>query len=146
MRRALLGILSMKRNFGLIGCLEFLGMLVVLVVLVVSAFRRSVVSRLWRKGPKPLASSLSLATGVVYDISRSKQQLVLENALLRQQLIVLRRQINRLQLNNADRALLVLLASRLRSWKEALLIVQPDTLLRWHRKGFRLPPILEGKV
>ena len=33
---------------------------------------------------------------------------------------------------------MVLLASRLRTWKDALLIVKPDTLLRWHRQGFRL--------
>lgn len=32
----------------------------------------------------------------------------------------------------------MLLASKLRTWKSALLIVQPDTLLRWHRQGFRL--------
>jgi transposase InsO family protein len=34
--------------------------------------------------------------------------------------------------------LLVLLASRVRTWRHALLIVQPETLLRWHRQGFRL--------
>jgi putative transposase len=33
--------------------------------------------------------------------------------------------------------LLVALASRLRAWKQALLIVQPDTLLRWHRDLYR---------
>jgi transposase InsO family protein len=32
----------------------------------------------------------------------------------------------------------VLLASRLRAWRQTLLIVQPETLLRWHRQGFRL--------
>ena len=37
-----------------------------------------------------------------------------------------------------DRVLLVLLASRVRAWRQALLIVQPETLLRWHRQGFRL--------
>jgi hypothetical protein len=37
-----------------------------------------------------------------------------------------------------DRGVLVLLASRLRTWREALLIVKPDTLLSWHRQGFRL--------
>ncbi len=63
---------------------------------------------------------------------------MLENALLRQQVIVLRRQINRPQFTNTDRALLVLLASRLQMWKSTLLIVRPDTLLRWHKAGFRL--------
>ncbi len=62
----------------------------------------------------------------------------MENALLRQQLIVLRRQVKRPQLTPTDRALLVLLASKLRAWKSALFVVQPDTLLRWHRQGFRL--------
>jgi len=38
----------------------------------------------------------------------------------------------------ADRTLLVSLASRVRLWRHARLIVQPDTLLRWHRQGFRL--------
>ncbi len=39
---------------------------------------------------------------------------------------------------NTDRMLLVLLARMVRAWKQALLIVQEETLLRWHRQGFRL--------
>jgi putative transposase len=42
------------------------------------------------------------------------------------------------KLTPKERGLLVLLASSLRGWKEALLIVKPDTLLKWHRQGFRL--------
>jgi putative transposase len=38
----------------------------------------------------------------------------------------------------SDRLWLVLLASRVKNWVEALLIFKPDTLLRWHRQGFRL--------
>jgi putative transposase len=34
--------------------------------------------------------------------------------------------------------LLVLLARMVRTWKQALFIVQPETLLRWHRQGFKL--------
>ncbi|MHB8630187.1 MAG: transposase [Aggregatilineales bacterium] len=37
-----------------------------------------------------------------------------------------------------DRCLLVILASRVRQWKNALLVVHPETLLHWHRQGFRL--------
>ena len=85
---------------------------------------------------KPLTSSLVL--GSVQDLARSKPQLVAENALLRQQLIVLNRSVKRPRLTAVDRALLVLLASRVRGWKAALLIIKPDTLLRWHRAGFRL--------
>ncbi len=54
------------------------------------------------------------------------------------QLVVLQRQSKRPQITNTDRTILVLLAARLRTWKNALLIVKPDTLLRWHRAGFRL--------
>ena len=71
------------------------------------------------------------------DLARTKPQLLAENAFLRQQLLVLRRQVRRPRCTPADRALLVLLASRLRTWRHALLLVQPDTLLRWHRQLFR---------
>jgi putative transposase len=64
--------------------------------------------------------------------------LLLENALLRQQLAILGRAAKRPRLTALDRGLLVLLASRLRSWSQALVIVQPATVLRWHRQGFRL--------
>lgn len=70
------------------------------------------------------------------DLTRSRQELVLENMLLRQQLIVLKRQMKRPALSWRDRTLLVLLSSRLRTWKQALVIVQPETVLRWHRDLF----------
>jgi transposase InsO family protein len=41
-------------------------------------------------------------------------------------------------LTDTDRSLLVLLAHRVPAWKNAVLIIQPNTLLRWHRQGFRL--------
>jgi putative transposase len=72
------------------------------------------------------------------DATRSKSELMLENALLRQQLIVLDRQVERPQLSWRERGIIVLLASKLRNWKGALFIVQPDTVLRWHRDLFRL--------
>jgi hypothetical protein len=64
--------------------------------------------------------------------------LILENAFLRQQMIILSRQPKRPALSWRDRTTLVLLASKLRAWQASLLIVQPDTLLRWHRDLFRL--------
>ena len=78
-----------------------------------------------------------VAVGTLADLARSKPALVAENALLRHQLAVLRRGVRRPRCTPADRALLVLLASRVRAWRSALLIVQPDTLLRWHRQLFR---------
>jgi hypothetical protein len=71
------------------------------------------------------------------DVTRSRTDLIVENALLRQQLIVLRRQVKRPQLTRVDRIRLVLLARCTRFWLQALHIVQPDTLLRWHRDLFR---------
>jgi putative transposase len=56
----------------------------------------------------------------------------------RQQLIILRRQVKRPACTKTDRMLLVLLARLVRTWKQALFIVQPETLLRWHRQGFQL--------
>jgi hypothetical protein len=77
--------------------------------------------------------SHDLVLNAAMDLTRSKQELLLENLLLRQQLIVLKRQVKRPALTWRDRALFVLLASKLPTWKAALAIVQPDTLLRWHR-------------
>jgi len=79
-----------------------------------------------------------LVSGTLADLVRSKPALIAENALLRQQIIILRRSVKRPRCTPTDRTLLVLLASRVRLWRQALLIVQPDTLLRWHRQGFRL--------
>jgi putative transposase len=75
--------------------------------------------------------------GTLADLIRSRPELIAENALLRQQLLVLRRSVNRPRCTATDRRLLVLLASRVQAWRQALLIVQPDTLLRWHRQLFR---------
>jgi putative transposase len=79
-----------------------------------------------------------LAVGAAFDLTRSRSELMAENALLRQQLIVLKRQIKRPQLTQHDRLRLVFLASLVQRWKEALIIVKPDTLVKWHRQGLRL--------
>jgi len=88
--------------------------------------------------------------GVAGDLVRSRADLIAENAFLRQQLIVLQRGGSRPKLKNSDRIKLVLIAKRAQGapgstiarimpfWKHALLIVQPDTLLRWHRELFRI--------
>jgi hypothetical protein len=69
-------------------------------------------------------------------VVRSRAQLLTENALLRQQLIILRRSVKHPAVTPTDRALLVLLAGQVRTWRQSLLLVQPETLLRWHRAGF----------
>src|SRR5690349_21094661 len=91
-----------------------------------------------RRVTQPICRSFLAATrpvraphvaDAIIDLARSKPELILENALLRQQLIILQRGVKRPRCTPTDRALLVLLASRLRTWRAALLIVQPDTLL-----------------
>jgi putative transposase len=80
----------------------------------------------------------SLATGLATDLVRRRTDLLLENAFLRQQVIVLSRATKRPAFTPWDRGLLILLASRLCTWASALLAVQPATLLRWHREGYGL--------
>ncbi len=79
-----------------------------------------------------------LGLGVLADQCRSRQELVAENQLLRQKVILLRRQIVKPKLGPRDRVRLVLLASRTKTWVSATLLVKPETILRWHREGFRL--------
>lgn len=71
-------------------------------------------------------------------LTRSRSELMIENLLLRQQLLALQRQTKSPRLVSRDRIFMVLFASRLRNWRDSLLIIQPDTLLRWHRDLFRL--------
>jgi transposase InsO family protein len=85
-----------------------------------------------------LPTAGSRVGSMVGDLTMSKAALVAENAFLRHQLVVLGRQVKRPALTPADRLRLILLARLARGWRAALFIVQPETLLRWHRQGFRL--------
>jgi putative transposase len=79
-----------------------------------------------------------MVQGFVQDLLRSPQELIAENVALRQQLIVAARKVKRPNFGPLDRGLLVALASILPRWRDALLLVKPETVLRWHRQGFRL--------
>src|SRR5258707_3182461 len=69
---------------------------------------------------------------------KSKKGLAAENAALRHQLIVLQRRVRgRVQLTNGDRLFLVTLYRWFPSVLRAITIVRPETLVRWHRAGFR---------
>ena len=85
---------------------------------------------------QPARSSVVLAS--VTDLSRSKADVIVENALLRQQLTILKRQSKRPRLTQTDRLSLLIFTRITKTWRQVLLIVQPATLLRWHRKGFEL--------
>ena len=70
---------------------------------------------------------------------KTRRDLAFENLALRHQIAVLRRRAGkRPTLTNVDRALWVLLARVWKDWKQSLVIVKPETVVRWHRKGFRL--------
>ena len=88
-----------------------------------------------RYAVKPTAG---LVPGLLSDLTRSRTELITENALLRQQLIVLRRFTKRPKIRRHERGVMVVLAALTRTWRDAVLLVEPETILRWHRAGFRL--------
>ena len=69
---------------------------------------------------------------------KPQRELALENLALRQQLAIVQRKTKRPKLSKADRAFWVALCSLWPDWQNALLIVKPQTVIGWHRKGFRL--------
>ena len=80
---------------------------------------------------------VKLCIGTLVRLFRSRQGLLLENLALRQQLTVLKRCNPRPGLGNFDR-LFWIVARRLWSgWKQSLILVTPETVVRWHRAGFR---------
>src|SRR6266853_3658791 len=70
-------------------------------------------------------------------LCRGHRAVVLENVALRQQLAVLRRTVRRPHLRTSDRLFWVLLAKTWQDWRTALIIVQPDTVVRWLRQWLR---------
>jgi hypothetical protein len=69
---------------------------------------------------------------------KSQRELALENLALRQQLAILKRTTKRPTLTNADRVFWVALLRLWTGWQSALILVKPETVIGWHRKGFKL--------
>jgi len=90
-----------------------------------------------RQALAPAAGDREPVRGLLLDLMRSKQELFAENAFLRQQLIVAARRVKRPQFRPSERVLLVALSAMFASWRQALVLVKPETLLRWHRDAFR---------
>ena len=74
-------------------------------------------------------ASLGLATGSAV---RPRHDLLIENLALRQQLAVFKRQNARPKLSIVDKVFWLLLRRLWPSWKTALIVVSPDTVVRWH--------------
>lgn len=87
---------------------------------------------------RTLAVRARLVGGVARDAVRSRATLCAENALLRQQLIVARRSVKTPRIRGLERSVMASLARLVPEWREAVLLVQPATLLRWHRERFRM--------
>ncbi len=76
--------------------------------------------------------------GLIADLTRTPHELRAENAALRHQLIVLSRTTKRPKFKPMDRFLLVVASAFTPTWRDAIMLAKPDTILRWHRYGFRL--------
>jgi hypothetical protein len=81
---------------------------------------------------------LRFGLGLVADLVRGRAALLAENAMLRQQLIAAQRKIHgRVRWEPWQRFTMGLAARLAPAWRTAVLLVQPATILRWHRAGFR---------
>src|SRR5258705_11539753 len=69
---------------------------------------------------------------------RTHAGMQIEILAIRHQFAVLQRQKKRVSLRAADRLLWVLLSRIWNQWRSALVVVKPETVIAWHRKGFRL--------
>jgi putative transposase len=82
--------------------------------------------------------AIGLLLASIFRLFRTRRSLLLENLVLRQQLAVLKRKHPRPRLDAIDRLFWVLTRRFWSGWKEALIIVSPETVIRWHRSGFAL--------
>jgi len=81
---------------------------------------------------------VGLGLGLLTRCLQSHRSLLLENLALRQQLAVLKRKHPRPRMRAFDRIFWVLARRFWGAWKQSLVLVNPETIVRWHRAGFRL--------
>jgi putative transposase len=77
-------------------------------------------------------------SAVLLQFFRSRRDLLLENLALRQQPAVLRARHPQPRFSASDRLFWVILRRLWLGWKQALILVQPETVVRWHRAGFKV--------
>jgi putative transposase len=85
-----------------------------------------------------MLSLLFLWIRALIHLFRSRRNLVLENLVLRQQLAVLKRRHPRPSLCLFDKLFWVVVRRFWSKWKQSLIVVTPETVVRWHRTGFRM--------
>ena len=81
---------------------------------------------------------VSLLTGVLCGALRDRRALLLENLLLRQQVAVALRTRRRPDVRWHDRLFWVVMQRLCADWRRHLVLVRPETVLRWHRRGWRV--------
>jgi putative transposase len=86
----------------------------------------------------PMETLLFAILSFIRAALRSRTILALENAALRQQLTIYQRNQKHPRLRIGDRAFWVLLRRAWSGWERALIVVRPETVIAWHRQGFRL--------
>src|SRR5260370_6720729 len=79
-----------------------------------------------------------LCCGMLVRLFIRRQRLLLENLALRQQLVMLKCRHPRPSLGLLDKFFWVIARRVWSGWKQALLVVTPETVVRWHRAGFRM--------
>jgi len=82
--------------------------------------------------------TLYCLTASLRSMFRDRRELALENLALRQQLAILARAQSHRRLRKKDRLFWVWISRIWERWRESLIVVRPETLVRWHRKGFAL--------
>jgi putative transposase len=89
----------------------------------------------------------SLCFGTVVRLFRARRSLLVENLVLRQQLAAMKRRHLRSQLGLLDKLFWVAVRQFWSEWKQALIVVTPETAVRWHQADFRLywRPISKAK-
>src|SRR5882672_9836112 len=80
---------------------------------------------------------LGILVGTLRSAVRTHRELALENLALRQQLAVWRARQPRPRLTAMDRIFWVVLSRLWKSWRNSLQLVRPETVVGWHRQGFR---------
>ena len=85
-----------------------------------------------------MIEALFLLASLIRSSLKNRTELALENLALRQQLAILNRKRPQPRLRKRDRLFWACLSAIWQKWRESLIVVKPETVVRWHRKGFAL--------
>lgn len=88
--------------------------------------------------PSSIMETIICTFFILFLIFKVNYRLTIENLALRQQLAIMKQSIHRSKIRKRDRLFWVILSRLWRDWKNVLIVVQPETVIQWHRKGFKL--------